>query len=113
MWLFHGLFLLISRGELITHYSLLITPTCPENGEMYPPPAPPEEGRGLFAETCQFAGKDLELIADAEGITGFITQVTVRVQENFEPSVVAAAFPNPHAVAAAMQDRLVPKGTMG
>ena len=55
-------------------------------------------------EVREFSGEDLQLIADAEGITGFITQVTVQVQEDFEPSVVAVAFPNPHTMAAAMQE---------
>jgi len=55
-------------------------------------------------EVREFSGDELELIADAEGITGFITQVTIHVQKDFQPAVVAAAFPNPHTMTAAMQE---------
>jgi Fe-S oxidoreductase/FAD/FMN-containing dehydrogenase len=39
-----------------------------------------------------FEGDDLELVADAEGITGFITEVTFRVLPLAEEVVAAAAF---------------------
>ncbi|MCB0181352.1 MAG: FAD-binding oxidoreductase, partial [Anaerolineae bacterium] len=43
----------------------------------------------------EFSGADLELIADAEGITGFISQVTLRVQPLEALDVVAIACPSP------------------
>lgn len=43
----------------------------------------------------EFSGADLELIADAEGITGFISQVTLRVQPLEALEVVAIACPSP------------------
>ena len=55
-------------------------------------------------EVREFSGDELELIADAEGITGFITQVTLHVQKDFQPAVVAVAFANPHDMTAAMQE---------
>jgi len=39
-----------------------------------------------------FAGKELELLSEAEGITGLITQVTLRVMPAAEPQVALAAF---------------------
>ena len=41
-------------------------------------------------EVRQFSGEDLDLISDAEGITGLITEVTVRVRK-FEPEVLWGA----------------------
>ncbi len=38
-------------------------------------------------------GDDLDLIADAEGMTGFITQVTLRIQPSQELGLLAASFP--------------------
>ena len=44
----------------------------------------------------EFSGKDLDVIADAEGITGFITQVTLKVQPREELDVVAIGCPDAH-----------------
>jgi len=40
-------------------------------------------------EVREFEGEELELIADAEGITGLISEVTVRVRPNEEMDIVA------------------------
>jgi len=45
-------------------------------------------------EVKVFSGKDLELIADAEGITGLITQVTLRIQPYEEIKVAGFACPD-------------------
>jgi Fe-S oxidoreductase/FAD/FMN-containing dehydrogenase len=47
-------------------------------------------------EAREFSGSDLDLIADAEGTTGFITQVTLRVQSLEELDIVSVGCPNPH-----------------
>jgi Fe-S oxidoreductase/FAD/FMN-containing dehydrogenase len=47
-------------------------------------------------EVREFSGSDLDLIADAEGTTGFITQVTLKVQPLEELDVVSIGCPNPH-----------------
>ncbi|MDH4264614.1 MAG: FAD-binding oxidoreductase [Deltaproteobacteria bacterium] len=47
-------------------------------------------------EVREFTGNDLNLISDAEGITGFITQVTLQVQPLEELEVVSIGCPNPH-----------------
>jgi Fe-S oxidoreductase/FAD/FMN-containing dehydrogenase len=47
-------------------------------------------------EVREFTGDELDLIADAEGITGFITQVTLRVQPLEALDVVSIGCPNPH-----------------
>lgn len=47
-------------------------------------------------EVREFAGNDLDLIADAEGITGFITQVTVKVQRKSDVDVLTIACPDAH-----------------
>jgi Fe-S oxidoreductase/FAD/FMN-containing dehydrogenase len=44
----------------------------------------------------EFSGAELDVISDAEGITGLISQVTVRVQPREELQVVAIGCPNPH-----------------
>jgi Fe-S oxidoreductase/FAD/FMN-containing dehydrogenase len=44
-------------------------------------------------EVREFSGDDLSLVADAEGITGFISQVTVRVQPFEEVDVISLACP--------------------
>jgi Fe-S oxidoreductase/FAD/FMN-containing dehydrogenase len=46
-------------------------------------------------EVKEFTGKDLDLISDAEGITGFITQVTLRVQPLEELEVISIGCPHP------------------
>jgi FAD/FMN-containing dehydrogenase len=46
-------------------------------------------------ETKDFSGPELELISDAEGITGFITQVTLKVQTLEELESTAVGCPHP------------------
>lgn len=48
-------------------------------------------------EVKDVSGEELELVADAEGTTGFISQVTLRVQKHSDMSVVAFACPDAHA----------------
>ncbi len=47
-------------------------------------------------EIKEFEGKDLDVIADAEGTTGIITQVSLRVQKLCELGVTAIACPDAH-----------------
>jgi Fe-S oxidoreductase/FAD/FMN-containing dehydrogenase len=47
-------------------------------------------------EVREFSDDELDLIADAEGITGLITQVTLKVQPVEELDVVCVGCPNPH-----------------
>ena len=47
-------------------------------------------------EVREFAGPDLDLISDACGITGFITEMTIRVQPLDELDVVAVGSPTSH-----------------
>ncbi|OIP91061.1 MAG: Fe-S oxidoreductase [Syntrophaceae bacterium CG2_30_49_12] len=42
----------------------------------------------------KFSGDDLDLIADAEGTTGFITEVTLRIRKREKIAVTALAFPD-------------------
>jgi FAD/FMN-containing dehydrogenase/ferredoxin len=51
----------------------------------------------------EFTGGDLELISDAEGITGFITQVTLQVRKRDPEAVAAASFPEASALARALE----------
>lgn len=51
-------------------------------------------------EIREFSGEELDLIADAEGITGFISQVTLRVQPLEDLDVVALACDAPAALQA-------------
>lgn len=44
----------------------------------------------------EFAGADLDLISEAEGITGLISQVTIKVQPLQELGLVAIGCPNAH-----------------
>lgn len=44
----------------------------------------------------EFSGPELDLVADAEGITGLITQVTLKVQLQEELSLISIGCPNPH-----------------
>ncbi|HZK66096.1 MAG TPA: FAD-binding and (Fe-S)-binding domain-containing protein, partial [Chloroflexota bacterium] len=44
----------------------------------------------------EFSGPDLELISEAEGITGFISQVTLKVQPLEDMDVVAIGCPSAH-----------------
>jgi Fe-S oxidoreductase/FAD/FMN-containing dehydrogenase len=47
-------------------------------------------------EVRGFSGKELDLISEAEGITGFISEVTVRVMPLDELEIVAIGCPDPH-----------------
>lgn len=47
-------------------------------------------------EVKELEGEELGLIADAEGTTGFISQVTLRVQKKEDLGVVAIACPDAH-----------------
>ncbi len=58
-----------------------------------------------------FAGTDLDLVADAEGTTGFISEVTIRVQPLEGLDVVAISSPGAHdlqALAQTVVDRRTP-----
>jgi len=46
-------------------------------------------------EIQEFSGSDLDLISDAEGITGLITEVTLRIQSLEDIKVVAIGCPDP------------------
>ncbi|MBM3156295.1 MAG: FAD-binding oxidoreductase [Chloroflexi bacterium] len=47
-------------------------------------------------EVKEFSGTELDLISDAEGITGFISEVTVRVMPLDELEIMAIGCPDPH-----------------
>ncbi len=51
----------------------------------------------------EFSGPELDLIAEAEGTTGLISQVTIRVQPLEKLEVVAISCPNAHDVQRLMQ----------
>jgi len=55
-------------------------------------------------EVRDLAGPDLDLVADAEGITGFITQVTLRVRPLEETVVLGARFGEARWLAAALRE---------
>lgn len=55
-------------------------------------------------EVEELSGKDLEVIADAEGTTGIISQLTIRVQKLTEIGVAAIACPNAHHLYRIFQD---------
>lgn len=60
-------------------------------------------------EVKEFTGDELELVADAEGITGIISQVTVQLQPLTEIGVVAIAFPDAEKFTAAIKDVVTSK----
>lgn len=47
-------------------------------------------------EAREISGADLELISDAEGITGFISEVTVKIQADEALDIVAIGCPDAH-----------------
>ena len=55
-------------------------------------------------EVKEFSGKDLEIISDAEGTTGIISQVTLRVQKLTDIGVTAIACPDAHKLSRIFQD---------
>jgi len=55
-------------------------------------------------EIKKVTGDELELVADAEGITGFISQVTIRVQKLTNIGVTAIACPDAYALSRIFQE---------
>jgi len=55
-------------------------------------------------EVKEFSGKDLEVISDAEGTTGLISQITLRVQKLTDIGVTAIACPDAHKLSRIFQD---------
>ena len=55
-------------------------------------------------EIKEFSGDELALVADAEGTTGFISQMAVRVQKKTEIGVAAIACPDAHFLSRIFQD---------
>ncbi len=55
-------------------------------------------------EVKELSGKDLEVIADAEGTTGVISQLTIRVQKLTDIGVAAVACPDAHHLSKIFQD---------
>ena len=53
-------------------------------------------------EVRTFSGAELDMISEAEGITGIISEITLKVQDDFVPEVSALAFPDATTLAAAM-----------
>ena len=43
-----------------------------------------------------FEGKDLDMISEAEGITGLISEITIKVQRDEAMEVISIGCPNPH-----------------
>ncbi|MGD2245943.1 MAG: FAD-binding and (Fe-S)-binding domain-containing protein [Candidatus Aminicenantes bacterium] len=55
-------------------------------------------------EVKEYSGKDLEVISDAEGTTGLISQITLRVQKLTDIGVTAIACPDAHKLSRIFQD---------
>lgn len=55
-------------------------------------------------EVKEFSGKDLEMISEAEGTTGLISRITLRVQKRTEIGVAAIACPDAHKLARIFRD---------
>jgi len=55
-------------------------------------------------EVKELSGKDLEVIADAEGTTGLISQLTIRVQKLTDIGVAAISCPDAHHLSKIFQD---------
>ncbi|UCC40473.1 MAG: FAD-binding oxidoreductase [Candidatus Aminicenantes bacterium] len=55
-------------------------------------------------EVKELFGTDLELVADAEGITGIISQVTLRIQKLADIGVTAIACPDAHELSRIFKD---------
>jgi Fe-S oxidoreductase/FAD/FMN-containing dehydrogenase len=54
-------------------------------------------------EVREVSGKDLEMVADAEGTTGLISQLTIRIQELTDIGVAAIACPDAHKLSEIFQ----------
>ena len=55
-------------------------------------------------ETKDITGKDLEMVADAEGTTGIISQLTIKVQKLEDIGVTSLACPDAHTLSRIFQD---------
>ncbi|MFZ2053625.1 MAG: 4Fe-4S dicluster domain-containing protein [Candidatus Aminicenantales bacterium] len=55
-------------------------------------------------EIKEFTGKDLELISDAEGTTGIISQVAIQVMKREELGLTAIACPDAHRLTTVFQE---------
>lgn len=55
-------------------------------------------------EIKEFTGSELEIISEAEGITGLISQLTFYIQPNEEMGVLALACPDAHSLARIFQE---------
>jgi FAD/FMN-containing dehydrogenase len=55
-------------------------------------------------EVKEFTGKDLELISEAEGTTGIISQVTIQVMKREELGLTAIACPDAHRLTKVFQE---------
>jgi Fe-S oxidoreductase/FAD/FMN-containing dehydrogenase len=55
-------------------------------------------------EVKEYVGKDLGLVSDAEGTTGLITRVTLKVRPNEELEIKAVALPSAEALAGFCRD---------
>ena len=55
-------------------------------------------------EVREVSGKDLEVVADAEGTTGIISRVTIHIQKLTDIGVAAFACPDPHTVSNIFQE---------
>jgi Fe-S oxidoreductase/FAD/FMN-containing dehydrogenase len=55
-------------------------------------------------EVKEVSGKDLEMVADAEGTTGLISQLTIRVQKLTDIGVAAIACPDAHKLTKVFQE---------
>ncbi|TAK34562.1 MAG: FAD-binding oxidoreductase [Chloroflexota bacterium] len=54
-------------------------------------------------EVRDFSGEDLDLVADAEGITGLISRITLRVRPREDVAVLSVAFPDPEKLQRAVE----------
>ena len=54
------------------------------------------------AEIKNFTGDEIDLVADAEGITGFISEATVRIRPLEEMKIVSLALPSPSELQGAL-----------
>jgi len=55
-------------------------------------------------EVKEYVGKELDLVSDAEGTTGLITRVTLKVRPNEDLEIKAVALPSAEALAAFCRD---------
>jgi len=60
-------------------------------------------------EIKEFRGSDLDLVSDAEGITGFITRITLKVQPREELEVMSIGCPRPDGLQRLIEEMIVAK----